>query len=482
MHKTFVATFCLSLLIPIPATANWFWNSGIGCEPLDQSCLLEVAMTDMAVMVDGTSINNYGEALGKLWPYLDAATSQKLVDTYYERHEGADLSRPVNIAVANTPPRSGTLQQLTDLLDDPSRAGYLPAIYLGPALTDAALIEDQAAAADLAIAKGGVFFQIATDGLYRVISWMARNDLTRLEAYLQAHDPQQAVYFSPSTHLFRVAAELCDAGRDGKALADIALADFLQTPISITERYAVPMRAVVACDGLPAAKASLDELFLVVGKDIERQKARGRDGDSMVQRLVRAVNEDALTPVIRKLHQDGQTAEAEDLAGRIFPEAQLIVSFDGSDILSIERSQVQARLAQILSVTDEASSHLDPVTMLQWFTATFDPESFRNAPDYAVFAIDPILRLWPDPLAQEAADLALPLLASSEFKVADEIRLKTGIAIAQAATCHLPEAALEEMLDQVATLEKETPRVLAIADYLRYLERHNAALPNCENF
>lgn len=479
MQKIFAATFCLSFLLPIPATADWFWNSGIGCEPLDQSCLLEVAMTDMAVMVEGTSINNYGKALGKLWPYLDAATSQKLVDTYYERHEGADLGRRVNIAIANTPPRSGALQQLTDLLDDPSSAGYLPANYLGPALTDAALREDPAATADLAIAKGEVFFQIATDGLYRVISWMARNDLTRLEDYLKAHDPQQAVYFSPSTHLFRVAAELCDAGQDGKTLADIALADFLQTPITITERYAVPMRAVVACDGLPAAKASLDELFLVVVKDIERQKARGRDGDFMVRRFVRAVNEDALTPVIRKLHEDDLTAEAETLAGRIFPEAQLIVSFDGSDILSIERSQVQARLAQILSVTDEASSHLDPVTMLKWFTGTFDPGSFHNAPDYAVFAIDPILRLWPAPLAQEAADLALHLLASSEFKIDDEIRLKTGIAIAQAATCHLPEAALEELLNQIGTLEKETPRVLAIADYMRYLDRYDEALPVC---
>ena len=57
------------------------------------------------------------------------------------------------------------------------------------------------------------------------IAWMARNDLTRLQAYLAAHDPRQASYFSPSTHLFRIAAELCDDGQDGKPLADIALAD-----------------------------------------------------------------------------------------------------------------------------------------------------------------------------------------------------------------------------------------------------------------
>jgi len=481
MQKRFATALCLSLLSATPAKAFWFWDSGIGCAPLDQSCLLDIALSDISGMVDDVSVNNYGKALGKLWPHLDQVTIQKLMDTHSQSHPDSNLGPYINAAIASTPPGSGALQQLSDLLDDPSLAGYLPLDYLGPTLTDAALREDPAATADLAIAKGAVFSQIAIDGLYAVIAWMARNDLPRLQAYLAAHNPQQAVYFSPSTHLFRIAAELCDDGQDGKPLIDIALADVLQTPIFDTERYAVPMRAVVACDGLPAALAALDDMMLAASKDIESQKERGRDGAFMVQRLVKAVNDDGLTPIIRKLHKDGQTAQAEALAGRILAEAQIIISIEGNGEFSIERSQAQARLRQILDETDDGSSSLDPVSKLRWFTTSFAPETHLNPADYAVFAIDPILRLWPDPLAQKASEIALPLLASSEFKGADEVRLKIGIANAQVATCGLSQAALEEVLDQIADHKHPSLRVISIADYLNYLARYDKALPVCQS-
>lgn len=216
----------------------------------------------------------------------------------------------------------------------------------------------------------------------------------------------------------------------------------------------MPMRTVVACDGLPAALTALDDMLLGAGKDIERQKARGRVRAFMVRRLVEAVNDDGLTPVFQKLHQDGQTAEADALAGRILAEAQLIISIEGNGEFSIERSQAQTRLRQILDKTDDASSSFDPVSELRWFTTSFAPETYYNLADYAVFAINTILHLWPDPLAKTAADAALPLLASSEFKAADEIRLKIGIARAGAATCGLSKAAMEGSLDQIADQNK----------------------------
>ena len=103
MQKMVIATCCLLLLAPVSATANWFWQSGIDCDPLDQECLLDVALEDMKVLAQDASVNTYGKAFGKLWPFLDEATVQTLLDDYSERPYADDLGTYVNIAIASTP-------------------------------------------------------------------------------------------------------------------------------------------------------------------------------------------------------------------------------------------------------------------------------------------------------------------------------------------------------------------------------------------
>ena len=241
------------------------------------------------------------------------------------------------------------------------------------------------------------------------------------------------------------------------------------------------MRAVLACEGLPAASANVNDMFISVAEDLDRQKARGRDGAYAIRRIINIVNNHALTPVIRKYHEEGQQASAEALAGRLLPEPQVIVTIDDNQSLSIEKSKVQEKLSEILNEkTDEATS-LDPVTQLEWFTKSFVANTTINSADYAVFAINPILTLWPQPLAQEALSIATPLLASSKYKKADALRLKTGLAIAQAKVCRSSETALQSLLDEIATQERAAVRVNAVADYLIYLESHDDALPICTN-
>ncbi len=479
MQKALVVAFCLSVLSPISAAANWFWSDGIECDPLDQACLVEYAVSELQDATEDVSVNTFGKMLGNLWPHLDENIRQNVQTSYLERPDGELVVRYTNIAIAGIPPGSNAIQLLTELLDNPALTGDLPLDYWGQTLADAALISEPAATADLAIAKGEAFSEIAIDGLYRTIAWMARNDLARLEAYLEANTPPAAVYFSPTAHLFRIAAELCDNGQDGKSLAKIALTHLLRTRISATERFAVPMRANVACDGMEAAYQQLDAMFESLDKDLERQMARGQDGIFMIQRIVKAVNDDGLAPVLIRLHDNGRSTEAETLAGRLLPEAQVVISIDTDREISIEESQVQTRLADILAARADASSNLDPITALQWFTKSFVPEDYVSPDDFAVRAVDHILRLWPDPIAQEAANDAIPLLVSSKFKANELLRLQIGIALADAEDCVLAETALRELLDTISDQESTTVRVLAIADYLSYLGKYDATLPEC---
>ncbi len=479
MQKVFATVLGLSVLSPVSASANWFWSDGINCNPLDQACLVEYALDELQEATEEVSVNTFGKMLGNLWPHLDGNIRHSIQTSYLERPDGELVVRYTNIAIAGIPPDSDAVQPLSELLDNPTLAGDLPLDYWGQTLADKALRSDPAATADLAIAKGEAFSEIAIDGLYRTITWMARNDLGRLEAYLEAHNPRSTVYFSPSAHLFRVAAELCDNGQDGKSLAEIALKDLLSTRISSTERFAIPMRAVVACDGMEAAYEQLDDMFLSQSKDLERQKARGQDGIFMIQRIVRAVNDDGLAPVLLRLHDNGQNTEAIALAGRLLPEAQVVISIDEDREVSIEESQAQARLADIIAERANASSNLDPNTALLWFTKSFVPEDHISPDDFAVRTIDPILRLWPDPIAKEAANDAIPLLAASKFKTNELLRLKTGIALADAENCVLAETALRELLDQIADQKSAAVRVLATADYLSYLDKYDATLPEC---
>ncbi len=481
MQKVFAAFFCLSVLSPTSALAKWFWSDGFDCDPLDQACLVEYALSELQEATENVSVNTFGKMLGNLWPHLDENTYKNIQTSYLERQDGELVVRYTNIAIAGIPPGSNAIQLLTELVENPALTGDRPLDYWGETLADAALKSDPAATADLAVANGKAFSEIAIDGLYRTIAWMARNDLERLEAYLDAHNPRSTVYFSPSVHLFRVAAELCDNGQDGKALAKIALADLLRTRISSTERFAMPMRAIIACDGMEAAYEQLDDMFLWLNKDLEKQKARGQDGIFMIQRIIRAVNDYGLAPVLLKLHDNGQKTEAKTLASRLLPEAQVVISIDEDREISIEKSQVQAQLDNIITERANALSNLDPITALQWFTKSFVPENHISPADYAARSVDHILRLWPAPIAQEAANDAMPLLASSKFKTNELLRLKIGIALADAENCVLPEPALRELLDKIVDQKSEAVRVLAIAEYLSYLDKYDTTLPHCKS-
>ncbi len=461
--------------VPAQAQLGWLFDDGFGCDPLDRACLTDYALDEIKTMPKDTSVNTFGKVFGALWPHLDDEKRQPVLDAYLAQPDGERLIYYMNVALTQPISSDAEVQWLSDLLDDPGVVGDLPIEYYAPALVSALLKVDPEGVADLAIEKGEAFAKIAIDGLYRTIAWMAHNDLARLEAYLAAHDPPVASYFNPSTQLFRVAAETCDAGGDGMALANIALTDMLRTRITTSERFAFPMRAVLACEGLDAAMAGLEDMFARVTEDLARQKARGQDGAFIVQRIVTAVNDDGLAPVIRALHREGKEAEAAALAQRLLPRAQVVISIDADQEISIEKSEVQARLADILAPDTKASYSLDPVTMLRWFTAEFDPDNHFNAPDYAEFSIDPILALWPEELAKVAADRAIPLLESSKYKAYELLRLRIGIARETLSDCVLSEAAMATHLNQVAALESPGARVLALSGYLHYLDARAAA-------
>ncbi|WP_371223240.1 hypothetical protein [Roseovarius sp. 2305UL8-3] len=460
---------------PAQAQLGWLFDKGHPCEPLDRACLTQTALEDLRPLAEDASVNSFGKVFGALWPHLDEVERQPILDAYLAKPDGDRVIYYMNVALSQSISSDAEVQWLADLLDDPSVAGNLPIDYYAPALVAALLKTDPEGVADLAIEKGAAFAAIAIDGLYRTIAWMARNDLARLEAYLDAHNPPAASYFNPSTHLFRIAGEICNDSQDGMALAKVTLADMLRTRITSSERFAFPMRAVVACEGSEAALAAVEDMFTWVAKDLERQKARGQDGAFVVQRIVKAVNDDGLAPVIRALHREGQEAEAATLAERILPRAQVVISVDADQEIAISKDEVQARLSDILAPSVEAASNLDPVTVLHWFTAEFNPDDHLNAPDYAGFAIDPILTLWPEALAQEAADKAIPLLESSKYKAYDLLRLRIGMARENLSDCALSEAAMGAYLDGIAALEGAGARALALSGYLHYLDARAAA-------